>query len=276
MPISYSDTKSPNTIRFPNPRRRPEIIKHGQIYMAQEQSRPVEQQTPFTPIISNLLQRTLAAENELKQAERERKSAASELKTLLDTGRKIIWNMWKSVTAKCSDKPYQATGWGFHYKANTGNVILPKSLEERLETLNTYINQEQSQPEQQRFPIPDLMDVIDMHTALEGQADTRAASLRKRESQVEKCNELALELCNYLQAAGIYLLAMEFKFKLSKDLQNWGYDIAAKSSTSARETAAGETAPDTTGSNNSEPAALDSTLLNGTAEVGLEVVDGDS
>ncbi|MCB0196771.1 MAG: hypothetical protein KDJ65_32765 [Anaerolineae bacterium] len=279
MAISYRDNNSPNEIRFPNPRKRTDVIKHGQIYVAQEQTRPVEQQTPFTPIISDLLQRTIAAENELKQAERERKSAASELKSLLGAARKIIWNMWKSVTAKCSDKPHQATNWGFYYKANTGNVILPKSLEERLETLNAYISQEQSQPEDQRFPIPDLLDVIDMHMALEDQADTRAASLRKRESQVERCNELALKLCNYLQAAGIYLLAMEFKFKISKDLQNWGYDIAAKSSSSSsREESGGETTPTPEPATNgsSEPVVKDSTLLNGTADVDVEVVDADS
>ena len=55
---------------------------------------------------------------------------------------------------------------------------------------------------------------------------------------------MALELSNYLQAAFIYLLAMEFKFKLSKDLQKWGYDVAAKRSEApSREVAADEAPP---------------------------------
>ena len=67
---------------------------------------------------------------------------------------------------------------------------------------------------------------------------------------------MALELSNYLQAAFIYLLAMEFKFKLSKDLQKWGYDVAAKRSEAlSREAAVDEAAPQ------------DSTTFNGTSEV---------
>lgn len=55
---------------------------------------------------------------------------------------------------------------------------------------------------------------------------------------------LALELSNYLQAAFIYLLAIEFKFKLSKDLQKWGYDVAAKRSEGLpREVAVDEALP---------------------------------
>ncbi|MCB0210553.1 MAG: hypothetical protein KDJ52_14540 [Anaerolineae bacterium] len=230
MPIAYTDSNSPNALRFPDPRRRPNVIKLAQTYMACEYSRPVEQQTPFTPIIANLLQRLLAAEQAVKQAERERKSAASELERLLLETREIIWNMWKSVTAKCSGKPDQAGYWGFHYKANTDNVLLPKTLDERLETLNMYITKEQSLPQAERFTIPNLLEVISLCNTLESHADTRVAARRERESQIESCNALALELSNYLQSAFIYLLAIEFKFKLSKNLQNWGYDIAAKRS----------------------------------------------
>ena len=86
--------------------------------------------------------------------------------------------------------------------------------------------------------------------------------------------------CNIsYQAASIYLLAMEFKFKISKDLQNWGYDIAAKSSSSSsREESGGETTPTPEPATNgsSEPVVKDSTLLNGTADVDVEVVDADS
>ncbi|MCB0214899.1 MAG: hypothetical protein KDJ52_36505, partial [Anaerolineae bacterium] len=150
MPISYRDTNSPNEFRFPDPRRRPEVVKLGQTFIACELSRPVEQQTPFTPIIANLLQQVLASEKALLQAERERKTASSELKRLVTKAKDVIMTMWKSVTAKCSAKPYQATRWGFAYKARTGNVLLPQTFDERLRTLHDYITQEQHQPEAER------------------------------------------------------------------------------------------------------------------------------
>lgn len=260
MPIAYTDSNSPNAICFPNHRRRAEVIKLAQSYMACELSRPVEQQTPFTPIIADVLQRLLAAEKAVKQAERERMTAASELKRLVAETREMIWNMWKSVTAKYSRKPDQALHWGFHYKANTGNVLLPKTLDEQLETLNIYIAQEQGQPEAERFTIPNLLEVISLCLTLQNQADTRINARRERESQIESCNTLALELSNYLQAAFIYLLAMEFKFKLSKDLQKWGYDITAKRSEAAVD----------------ETATQDSPVFNGTTEGMRESPYGNS
>ncbi|MCB0174934.1 MAG: hypothetical protein KDJ97_30780 [Anaerolineae bacterium] len=76
---------------------------------------------------------------------------------------------------------------------------------------------------------------------------------------------MALELSNYLQAAFIYLLAIEFKFKLSKDLQKWGYDVAAKRSEGLpREVAEDET------------ATQDSPAFNDTTEVVLESNYGNS
>ena len=279
MSISHKDADSPNEIRFPNPRRRPTVIKLGQNYVAYEQSRPVEQQTPFTPIITNLVQRVLTSETELKRAERERKTASTELDRFLTQAKTLIKTMWKSVTAKYAGKPEKATHWGFQYKANTGNVLLPQTLEERLETMNTYIAQEQSQPEAKRFTIPELVEVMELCHALESQADARVTARRDRESRVETCNELALELSNYLQAAGIYLLAMEFKFKVSKDLQKWGYEIVAKrSEKTTKEVTAEEPTPvsETTTNGATEPTTNDSPALNGTADVEVDVVSSES
>ncbi|MCB9079779.1 MAG: hypothetical protein H6631_19410 [Anaerolineaceae bacterium] len=100
---------------------------------------------------------------------------------------------------------------------------------------------------------------------MQSQADTRINARRERESQIESCNTLALELSNYLQTAFIYLLAMEFKFKLSKDLQKWGYDIAAKRSEALSREAAGD-----------EGVSQDSTTFNGTSEGVLESTNGNS
>ncbi|MCB0168895.1 MAG: hypothetical protein KDI79_32000 [Anaerolineae bacterium] len=233
MPTSYQDTKSLYDLSFPDPRKRPKVIQLAEAYIACERCRPLEQQNPFTPIISDLLERVIASENELKQAERQRKSASSELKRLQKEAQRIIWNMWKSVTAKFSSKPEQAINWGFEYKVLTGNVLLPKTLNERLETLNSYIAQEQSRAEVERFTVPELIEVMNLCNTLQANADAREAGLKDRESRVELCNELVMELSNYLQVAGIYLLAMEFKFKLSKDLQKWGYDVSAKRSEAA-------------------------------------------
>ncbi|MCB0211302.1 MAG: hypothetical protein KDJ52_18320 [Anaerolineae bacterium] len=264
MPISYRDAISPYEFRFPNFRRRPDVFNLGQTFITCEQSRPLAQQTPFTPIIIDLFQRLLAAENDLKRAERERKSASSELKRLLVDAKEIVMTMWKSVTAKCSNKPYQATRWGFEYKARTGNVLLPQTFDERLETMNLYIAEEQRQPQADRFTIPDLVDVMSLYNDLEAHHDARVSARRTRENQVELCNALALELSNYLQAAGIHLLAMEFKFKISKELQNWGYDVVAKRrESSTREADGGEAAP------------LSAPTTNGTVEAAPEDVDGD-
>lgn len=247
MSIVYIESQSPYQINFASPRKRPEVSGLGHKFVAHEQTLPVEEQTPHTPRIINLLDQLDTANNNRIEAERQRSIASDNLKRIEKQAPALIRQMWKTVTVHHPQQPSMATNWGFRMKGSTRNVLLPKTRDERRATMAAYIAREESRPEAERFTVPDLVEVITLHDEWEYNLAQREKAANEREINVERCNQLTPLLAHFLQAAAIYIIAERFTFKLSTQLENWGFDVTLKRRSSAN------------GSSQSEPEAVDST-----------------
>ena len=264
MPIRYTNAESPYEITFLKPDQRSEVFGQGQTFVAYEQTRPVEQQTPLTPRIISLLDRLNTAYEQNREADRQRVIASEKLKQLNKQAVSTVNKMWKSVTAKYQDNPSEATRWGFKIRPSTRNVLRPKKRPARLALLNAYIAKEESRPEAERFPIPALAEVIELRDSLTANTLAYQSGQNEQENSFEAIRALTAELCECLQGAGIHVLGFDYHFKLSTQLQNWGYDISLKrrSSKESEPESAEATADDATTTNG---------LLNGNGTVDVTV-----
>ena len=237
MTLRHSDADSPYQLNFFKPTQRGEIFAQGQTFVAQEQTRPPEQQTPLTPRIINLLGQLQAAYAARDEAERQRTIASEKLKQLNKKAPVIVTKMWKSVTGKYADNPSEATRWGFKMKQKTSNVLRPQNPEDRLALLNAYIAKEESQAEEERFRVPTLAEVIEMRDMLTVNTLAYQEGQNRRENYFEAIKKLTTDLSQCLQGSAVHILGVDFNFDLSTQMQNWGYDIALKrKSSSSKET----------------------------------------
>ena len=261
MTIRHSDPRSPYQINFLKPDQRPEIFAQTKTFLAYEQTRPPKQQTPLTPRMASLLDRLNAAYSENTEAERQRVIASDKLKQLNKKAVTMINKMWKSVTAKYEDDPSEATHWGFKMKAKTRNVLRPQDAPERLALLNAYIAKEESQPEKERFRVPKLAQVIELRDMLTANTLAYQTGQTQKENSFEAIKALTFELCECLQGAGIHLLGVDYYFKPTTQLQNWGYDVTLKRKSSTAKDTDEEAAPDspadTASTNGAADAAVD-------------------
>ncbi|MCB0212881.1 MAG: hypothetical protein KDJ52_26300 [Anaerolineae bacterium] len=247
MTISVSKPNSSYLVRFPRSLDRPAVMELGKKYVAYEQMFPPEQQVLYTPKISGWLDELVFQTDCKTEAEREQLIASNTLKQLDKKARELSRPMWKTVTLHCYDNLSMSTQWGFEMKAGTGNVIMPQTRDEHLVLFDAYIKKEESRPEEERFPKPPLAEIASMANALRANDATRHMAQIKRENSVEAGNAIAEDLSDYLQAAFVFILARDFKMKLSTQLQNWGYDIVLKRSKSSNgngATPADETEPE--------------------------------
>lgn len=258
MSILYKDAKSPYDLRFPDYRKRAEIMALAQTFVAYEQTLAPEQQTDYTPLITDWLQQLIIQTNEKVEAERQYAIASSNLKQLDKTATKVIRQIWKVVTLHCSDEPHEATRWGFKRNIATGNILRPKKRYGRLALLDVYIKKEESRPETERFTKPSLTEVIQLRDELKANALALTTEQNRRESCVEVSKELAENLSEYLEASAIDILGKQFKMRLSTKLQNWGYDIVLKRRRSTK-------------ASNAENNSTSHSTSNGTANVVLDL-----
>ena len=269
MPISYIDPRSPYDINFVGTRDRPEIMGLGRKFVAQEQTLPVEEQTTHTPRIINLLEQLIIADTNRIEAERQRSMAADELQRIEKQIPSLIKQMWKAVTLHYPDQPSMATNWGFKMKGSTRNVLLPKTRAERRATLAAYIKYEESRPEAERFSVPDLNQIVTIQDEWEYNLARREKAVNQRETNVNAGNEMTYLLALYLQAGAIHILGERFAFKVSPEMQNWGFDVSLKRTGSANgSTSNGAEAP---ASSTEEPTTNGSGTVEGTLEAAVDV-----
>ncbi|MCB0196358.1 MAG: hypothetical protein KDJ65_30680 [Anaerolineae bacterium] len=270
MSIRHSEAESPYQINFLRDSQREEIFAQGQIFIAQEQTRPLNEQTPLTPRIITLVEKLQTAYNTQAEAERQRTIASENLKQLYKKAPIIITKMWKSVTGKYADNPSEATRWGFKMKQRTRNVLRPQNADDRFALLNAYIAKEESQPEEERFRVPQLAEVIELRDRVVANTQAYQQGQNQQENSFEAIKKLTKDLSNCLQGSAIHLLGVEFKFDLSTQMQNWGYDITLKRKPSTKK----ETEPEAEANGDDSAVDVDASA-NGAVDID-GVVDGDS
>ncbi len=142
------------------------------------------------------------------------------------------------------DSPARATEWGFDVKQTgqrSGTILVPQGREALLKTLATYVTTEESRPAAERFTTPNLAEVKTvcdkLHQSIEGRADGQA----QRESGTAEANLVAEEVLDLLQAALVQIVVKQYGRKVTPDLQNWGFEVVARTASHPAEPATGGT-----------------------------------
>ena len=219
------DNQGSLKVHFPSPVKRSDVSDLGKKHLPYEQTLPTKQQNIFTPIISNLMQQIIELEKKGAAGEAQRAVAADAVPGLERRSKRLIESMMKTIDAAFPHRPAKAKEWGFNTKKGTANILTPKNQKERLAVMETYIAKEESRPEEERFTIPALADVIDNVQTYQATIKARDAGQYQREASINACNELVKPLAQYLQLAAGVIVGHTYGLKVSRDLQHWGYNV---------------------------------------------------
>lgn len=259
------DTASKLHLSFPDRNKPLDIASTVETFIDYDQSRPPEEQLPHTPKLVGLLQQWNESDHKRLAGESQRGAAAETVEKLDKEMIEYVRRMRKTLDATFPDVPAQAKAWGFRVKQSTKNILVPRTRRDHLTLLDKYIAKEQSRPEAERFASPDLVEITRVRDDLRDQLKIRLAGQNQREKAVADGNLIIVAMYNYLQAAAVRLLAFNFDFVLTVELQNWGYDVMPRRAASAEEEAIFEalTETETTPAVTSEAASPEANPTNG-------------
>ena len=279
MVINKFDTTSDLHLIYPDKDKPADIVQTVQAFIRYEQRRPPQAQLPHTPILIELLRQWAANDQKRTDGETQRAIAAEQVQQFDQAVTDVVRHARKTLDAAFPTNLAKAKAWGFEAKKSTKNILLPQTRKEHLNLLDKYIAKEQSRPEEERFTSPNLADVIRVRDDLRQQLDIRAAGQNQREEAVVTCNQIAADLYNFLQSAATDLLTFKFKFKLTVELQKWGYDVSPRRTASAEEEAeaVADASAETGTASEPAPAAStpEATPTNGAYTNGSPSEDGD-
>lgn len=228
MTITHKDTNSPYQLTFPDQRDHDGIFTLAGNYIAYEQTRPPDQQTFYTADITGWYEELVIAKQEKIAAQSRRAIASQKIKQSDAEATELVRHMWKTVTHHCHDMLSEVTQWGFKMKQTTGNALMPRNRDDRLATMTAYIIKEQSRPEEERFPKPDLAAIIVVRDELKASLVAYQTADTQRRNCDERSGELLYNLSEFLQAGGVEILGRLFRMKVSTQMRNWGFDVTLK------------------------------------------------
>lgn len=221
------DSSSSYALHFPRPHERTKVLALAQTFVAYDETQPEDRQSPYTPKLKALLEEMIPRNDQRLQGEAQRTVASDALKQLDDEASLIIDQIIGMMRVVFPTAPGQAERWGLAVKQRTGNILKPHKREARLALLNAYIKTEYSRPDYERFSLPDLDHVVRVRDELQTNLHARNTGKTQREVGIATGKALSLELHNHLQAAVVYLLSEQFNYKLTHELQNWGYTVVS-------------------------------------------------
>ena len=233
-------------VYFPDAYKRTHVITLGKKYMAHEQTLPAKKQNLFTPIINDLLQQILEYEKNIAEGEAQRAVASDAVTKLEERSKQLVSSMLKTIDAAFPNQPAKAQEWGFATKKETAHIRTPRNQKERLAVMESYIAKEESRPEAERFTIPALADVIDNHQTYGATVKRRDAGQYQRQKYINASNTLAKELAQYLQLAAGVIVGYDYRLKVSRDLQQWGYKVVERRRSKKAESNGTDLADDST------------------------------
>lgn len=288
MVTNKYDVTSKLHLEYPARDKPLKVVRTVKAYINYEHSRPPDVQLPHTPIMVDLVQQWSENDQKRLTGEAQRAEAAEMIHQLDQEMIELVRYARKTLDAAFPKNPSKAKAWGFEAKQSTKNILLPQTRDAHLKLLDVYIAKEQSRPEAERFTSPGLADLIRIRDDLREQLKIRQAGQNQREEAVAAGYVIAEKMYNYLQSAVTHLLTFSFDFILTLELQNWGFDVGPRRTTSSEEKAEEPladapaetttpepapvtTTPDTTatngaysnGSTSDSPDLVPDTLLNG-------------
>ncbi|MFN8597773.1 MAG: hypothetical protein U0559_16520 [Anaerolineae bacterium] len=208
------------------------IIKHGQAFLAFEASRPVsEQLKDLSPaFFTTLVDAAQEAATEAGLGEAARAHAAeavrqidAQLPALVD---KIIMQLKLHYASNLADLKL----YGLETNVGPRGIVVkkPKNPTDRRAFCLAYVEQETSLPTAQQITDPPLSQLTAIADILRQNQTARTAQTTRRQINVATRTAASQTLLDALQAAAAVLIVLRFGGKVTFDLQQWGYDVVAK------------------------------------------------
>lgn len=268
------DTQSPYHVEIPPAQEKVTVYSRSEAFVTYDLTLPPEEQSPYTPDLIDLINQCDPYLEDFQSNEALRTAAAEALKPLDVALKTMLDNLSLIVRASLFKTPGRAEEWGFQIKQSTGNVNYPMARQKRLAVLKTYIKKEQSRPVEERITEPSLDSVIQLYNDIKAKVAERDAGRRGRKQSQAASMELSKQMVDCLRSAGVLLVSRRFKYKITHDLENWGYEVVKRSGRTAKsETDAVDAADSTNGADTTPTNG--SFNLNGASEMVLNV-NGES
>ena len=223
------DAPSPFHVDLPNAAENIVVFNCSEDFVTYDQTLPPEKQSPFTSELVDLIDEAAPYLREFKSSEARRTVASEELKQLDIQLKSTLDDMSLVIRAKFLKAPSRAEEWGFSIKQSTGNVSYPVARHKRMAVLKSYIEKEESRPEAERFAEPSLESVTQLYHEMKAKIAKRDAGERARKRSYVVMMELSKKMLDRLRIAGAFIIARHFDYKITHDLENWGYVVVKRS-----------------------------------------------
>lgn len=222
------DADSPWDLQLPGAKRPRQVIELARAFVTYDQTLPPAKQSPHLEKLQTLLAQADSLTTQKAAGESQRTVSAETLKRAERDAQEIARQVRGILAAYFPKTPEQAEEWGLNLKQGTHTIILPATRTERLDFLNRYLAKEESRAATERFPAPALDEVRRVRDTIATALTERASGQTRREGGVAGTSALAHDLSNFLAASLFHLLTAEFNFKLSPDLQVWGFEVTER------------------------------------------------
>ena len=230
------DAKSPYQARCPEARDASAILKLGQTFVTHDQSFRPNNGSPFTGLIAARVETLETGLSSKTTGTIDFMTAGGSLKQLDAQAKLLARQARDTVSGFCAGQSTQGVQWGFGVRQSgrsAGQLLLPATRDEVLKVFEVYIPKELSRPEAERFAFPRLAEVQAVRDGLAGQLAARQQSGAVKEGSRASSLSVAAELLDLLQAALAHLIVTRFNFKVTPELQAWGYEVIERQAKAA-------------------------------------------
>ena len=212
------------------------LLVQSDEFLTYDATLPPEDQSVFTQHLINLREECAPHSKQFYSSEAQRSIASDNTKRFEEEITQHLKQAQHNLTARYWQTPAEAEAWGFEVKQSTGNIIFPSTKSERRRVLDSYISQEQSRPEADRFATPDLARLIEVRDQLLANRKLTSANRKQRKSSRIARDEAFRRLRETLRMAAGNIIILQFDHTITPDLQKWGFEVVERSSSKPDET----------------------------------------
>jgi len=215
------------------PRYDPDIIKLGDAYLTYEGSLPPEQRLtlPTFAQLQVLYDAAHSAALTATTSETQRAVSAADLATWLAEAKRLLDDALKQLKGLYSKNLAQLEAYNLSTKVGArGDILVQRPTSDKgwVRFLNGYVAQQGTLPELNRIGDPAFAQLERLNRQITEALADRTSGRNQREIGVQNRSAAATRLIDHLQLAAFALVVTRFDGHVVNDLQNWGFNVVAK------------------------------------------------
>jgi hypothetical protein len=209
-----------------------DTIKHGVSFIAFEEQRPPEEQLKDLSLafFQGLVKEAQDAAVEASRGEAERARAAEAVRQAAEERRPLIDKLLLHLKSRHANNLAELEIYSLKTTAGSRGVSVqkPRDAIQRRAFCLAYVEQQTLLPPAQQISDPPLSQIALIAKALQDNQAERTEQIIRRQRNVATRTAAAQRLHEALQAAAAVLIITCFDGQITRDLQQWGYDVVAK------------------------------------------------